>query len=511
VIQARALGLAGLTWLAMLAASPAARAYSPCEDVSVAGQPIAPNPTGGLPATVVCNAELATVSDDSAVVTWVTNRVSPSNVAWWDVTGQSTGAASGADGIYHYVEITGLKPATIYYYQIEADAGVPATPTLQSPGIFRTFDSSRLCSSPPCAPRFRFASLNDMHVGENVSGQATALPNSLPPPLAGQPIPPSFRQDSPHYWQVMNEGAVADIKKHNPAFTILKGDITAEGGNPGVDLSGDQFVLARQILDGLGGPYFAVRGNHDKRADLEKSLVFDYGVANLPPTLTVTATNVVPGYDADGHPVGDPHFDFAFSYTPAPGQTVRFIALDTWDNDHPPAGPATSAGRFTADQLTFLDEQLSTDTTSPTFIYMHHPVSEVASETAVPPIVFGVRQPDAALFLGKVRTHANVVGVLSAHTHRNWITPSALAPGVPFVETAASKEYPGGYTIYKVFEKGYIQSFYKCSTEACLEWSEETRGEYLNLYPLYTSQTGARSGSFAYDFRTREIFFAELP
>jgi 3',5'-cyclic-AMP phosphodiesterase len=464
-----------LTFALVLASAAHALAYSPCEDASVADQTIAnPLKSDSAPLTLVCNAELATVSDDSAVVTWVTNKIAPSQVDCWALDGSDC-SASGADGIYHAVEIRGLVPGTIYYYRIVSD--IPALPTLQSPGVFRTFDR-------PGDYLFSFASLNDMHVGETVSGQLTSL--------GGNPIPPSFRQDDPPYWEVMNAGSVAAIQARGAAFTIVKGDLTSDG---------TQTAQAAALLAPLAN-VFAIRGNHDKSLGAFLSGIFDPRGRPL-----ITAVN-------DHASDADPHLDFSFA-APVTGSNLSFVALDSWDNDKPlpPPSPleppnAVGGGRVTADQLEWLDHELARG--KPTFVYMHHPVSELAAVTAIPPIIFTVREPDAALFLQKIAAHPNVVGVLSGHTHRNWITQSLLAPGVPFVETAAAKEYPGGYAIYKVFSGGYIQSFHKCTTPQCLAWSEKTRGEYLNLYPLYTSQTGARNGSFAYEFATRKITSAEV-
>ena len=459
-----------------LASAVSAFAYSPCEDISVADQTIAnPLKSDSAPSTLVCNAELATVSDDSAVVTWVTNKRAPSRVECWALDGSGC-SASADDGIYHAVEITGLSPGTIYYYRIATDA-LPAAPTLQSPGIFRTFDR-------PGDYLFSFASLNDMHVGETVSGQLTSL--------GGTPVPPSFRQDDPPYWKVMNEGAVAAIQSRGVAFTIVKGDLTSDG---------TQTAQAAALLAPLAN-VFPIRGNHDKSLTAFLAEVFD--PRGRP---SITAVN-------DHAAASDPHLDFSFA-APVDGSDLFFVALDSWDNDMPVPPPiplqppnALGGGRVSADQLDWLDHELARG--KRTFVYMHHPVSEVAALTAMPPVVFTVRQPDAVLFLQKIAAHPNVVGVLSGHTHRNWITPSVLTPGVPFVETAATKEYPGGYAIYKVFTGGYIQSFHKCTTPECLAWSEETRGEYLNLYPVYTSLTGARSGSFSYDFATRQIAAPEV-
>ena len=460
----------------VLTTARAAHGYSPCEDATLGAVELAnPLRSESAPTTLVCNAELASVADDSAVVTWVTNKTAPSNVECWGLDGSDCSASSDP-GINHAVEIAGLAPGTIYYYRIATDA-LPALPTLQSPGIFRTLDR-------PGEYLYSFASLNDMHVGETVSGQLTSV--------GGNPVPPSFAQADPPYWKVMNEGAVAGIQSRGVAFTIVKGDVTSDG---------TQTAAAASMLSPLSN-VFAIRGNHDKSLP-----AFLAGVYDPRGNPSITSVN-------DHSTEADPHLDFSFA-APAGGGELFFVALDSWDNDMPlpPSAPlqppgAVGGGRFTADQLAWLDQELGRG--KHTFVYLHHPVSEIASVTAVPPVIFTVRQPDAALFLQKIAAHPNVVGVLSGHTHRNWITPSLLAPGVPFVETAASKEYPGGYTIYKVFTGGYVQTFYKCTTADCLAWSEKTRGEYFDLYPIYTSMTGARNGCFSYEFASRKLSTPEI-
>jgi 3',5'-cyclic-AMP phosphodiesterase len=57
---------------------------------------------------------------------------------------------------------------------------------------------------------------------------------------------------------------------------------------------------------------------------------------------------------------------------------------------------------------------------------------------------------------------------------------------VPYFEGAATKEYPGGCTVVRLFEGGYMVNFWKTATPDALAWSERSRGQYLNLYPYYT-------------------------
>ena len=51
-----------------------------------------------------------------------------------------------------------------------------------------------------------------------------------------------------------------------------------------------------------------------------------------------------------------------------------------------------------------------------------------------------------------------------------------------------------------------------CRAQSSLQMveSEKTRGEYFNLYPLYTSMTGARNGCFSYEFATRKLTTPEI-
>jgi hypothetical protein len=57
---------------------------------------------------------------------------------------------------------------------------------------------------------------------------------------------------------------------------------------------------------------------------------------------------------------------------------------------------------------------------------------------------------------------------------------------VDFLEVAATKEYPGGFTLLRVYQGGYMANFYKSSSTLARQWSQTSSGEYLGLYPAYT-------------------------
>ena len=145
----------------------------------------------------------------------------------------------------------------------------------------------------------------------------------------------------------------------------------------------------------------------------------------------------------------------------------------------------TGEGAMVPEQFDWLEADLAANSGVPTFVFGHHPVSEEASVTAVPPVVFTLNRADADRLEGQIAEHS-VVGVYSAHTHRNKRTASPRTPGVPYIEVAATKEYPGGYSLVRVYEGGYMLNFHKTRSDPSRAWSERSRGEYLGLYPYYT-------------------------
>jgi hypothetical protein len=62
---------------------------------------------------------------------------------------------------------------------------------------------------------------------------------------------------------------------------------------------------------------------------------------------------------------------------------------------------------------------------------------------------------------------------------------------VVFQEVAATKEYPGGFSLLRVHEGGYALNFYKTRSDLAREWSERTRGEDFGVGAgaLYQSGT----------------------
>ena len=448
--------------------------------------------------------ELVTVTDTSAVITWFTGDptapdefgrpapvAAPGRVLLGTDPNPATWVSVGehAPTPYHYVEVSGLQPGTTYYWRAES-GGVPAVPTTISNTILRPTEAPIAAPPtfttmvpPPGRELGRVAWLNDLHFGEGTSG--LAISNDQ---LPGGGLPPGFSADPDDpYWRFMSRAAVAEAQARGCTLLLANGDVTAEARPKEVE-------EARAMLDAFGtlggarhlGPgddpvYFVTRGNHD-RAHLGEL----YDACSGSEAKDCYGDAFAASYDK-----GSSHF----SVTVGTGRArYRFVGLDSNDG--------TETGVLRQGELDYLAEQLAQgDATIPLF---HHPAGDISEVLTLPPGVGGLQPADAKKFREVLARHDNVAGVYAGHTHRNIRSRSTETGSVPFFEGGAVKEYPGGYTVVRLYETGYLVNFYKTAAPECRAWSERSRGEYLGLYPYYTlGGLGDRNWSYDVDARVR--------
>ncbi|GAC1441205.1 MAG: hypothetical protein NVSMB55_08330 [Mycobacteriales bacterium] len=464
-----------LRYTALVSATfPAARLLAP--DWALAEQ-------AGPGQAVPINLELVTVSDTDAVMTWFTGdptmldafgRPTPVAAPGRVLIGTSpdvrTWKAVGAHSPtpYHYVEVRGLRPGTTYYWRAESN-GLPAVPTVvtrtdpatgSAPPVFTTL------VPPPGREIARVAWLNDLHFGEQVAGLAygnSSLPRGGLPP--GFPVDPKDP-----YWRFMGRGAVQEARARGCQLLLANGDLSSEA---------EPAALAecRSTLDAfgrLGGTefirpgdaprYFVTRGNHDRWH------------SGAPHTGCEPKGNGL--YDCfddgfrDGFVRGTQHFSVAIGDDKA---RYRFVGLDSNDG--------ATTGVLGKGELDFLAAVLAKgDATIPLF---HHPASATASLSNAAPVVGGLDVRDAEVFRQLLAKHDNTAGVYAGHTHRNNLSRDTETGRLPYFEGGAVKEYPGGYTVVRMFDSGYMVNFYKTSTPEARAWSERSRGEYLGTSPSY--------------------------
>jgi 3',5'-cyclic AMP phosphodiesterase CpdA len=428
------------------------------------------NPSSGL---LVTDLEVVTVAATSAVVTWFSG-----SAAQVDRYGSAAPVEADTELLlgepgrprtlrtvlhdttptaYHHAEVGGLEPGRTYAFEARS-AGAAAAPTaLQFPGSGGSADSPGILTTlraPPGRHLFTLALANDLHIGETTSGIVTG------------DFPPGFRQDEglPAYPEVMLGALLDDLRRPDRAADrlLVAGDLTAEAEPRDV-------ARARALLDGfgpLGSDYFVTRGNHDRPH------VGDAWAGCGP----------LPGARHHRDCWGDGFSRPRQRLFSAEVGGLRVVGLDTTTLDLP-------GGTLEEQQLAELAALLRDEPERPTLVLGHHPVTYESAVTAAGGPDFNL---DQAVARRLETLYAAAPGVFlhhSGHTHRNRRT---FAPGrreVEFLEVAATKEYPGGYSLLRVHTGGYQVSFYKTRTDLARRWSQRTRGQYLGLYPAYTLGT----------------------
>lgn len=303
------------------------------------------------------------------------------------------------------VRIEHLEPATPYEVEIEVDGA-------EAPARDRYFpDRVETLPAPEAAETARFATLNDLHFGEPRFGGTLLANGDYGPETPGFP---SVRADDTEvpYWRFMNEDAIAEIDAAGVDATIIKGDI-ADVGRP------EQFVAAREAFAKLSMPWHAFLGNHDYYGRLDGLEVDGYALLGQPP-----APRAV---DLGGW---------------------RLLLLET-------ALPGEHHGVFDRDRLEWLGRALeeTRESATPTLVLMHHqPVPPEHADSY--PNTIGIRPEHSLDLFHLLGAHPQLQGVLIGHTHRNRVRRYRASGRLPFVEVNCTKDYPGGYAVYRLFEDG---------------------------------------------------------
>ena len=133
-------------------------------------------------------------------------------------------------------------------------------------------------------------------------------------------------------------------------------------------------------------------------------------------------------------------------------------------------------------QLEWLDA-VAGDATGAVFVFGHHQPWAPGSERNE--TYFGINPDDSEALAAVVARRENIVGYFSGHTHRNRVRRFRAARDVPFVEIACTKDYPGAWAEYRVYEGGYTQVVRRAAAPAAMAWSEKTRVMFAGLYRDY--------------------------
>lgn len=271
-----------------------------------------------------------------------------------------------------------------------------------------------------------FATVNDVHFGEDVCGI-----------IEGSDVGPVFRSapGDPPYPEVMNRAAVTEIVALEPDAVVVKGDLTSNG-------TAEEYDAFRAVYEPpFGDRLHVIRGNHES-----------YNHA--------------------------PYAAEPFQEITLPGVTLA--VLDT-------SVDGLVAGTVTADQLDWLDE-LGARADRPVLVFGHHHLGDRAS-TEKADRTFGIDVDASEALLAVVARRPAVRGYFAGHTHRNRVRRFAATGDVPWVEVACVKDYPGAWAEYRVHADGIVQIEHRISTPDALAWTEQTRHMYGGLYRDYAFGT----------------------
>jgi predicted phosphodiesterase len=269
------------------------------------------------------------------------------------------------------------------------------------------------------------ATANDVHFGEVECGRLGDLGDTeLGPILRSEP-------GEPPYPEVMNGAVIDEMRALDPDVVIVKGDLT----DAGVEGEFEDFLEA---YGALGERMQWVRGNHDVKTDPEFAAGYAPYAVHLDGMTLAVVDTVVPGSDR---------------------------------------------GQLSADQVAWLDE-LAGSVTTPVLVFGHHHVWNLGADHRSG-TYFGINPDDSEALAAVVARRENIAGYFAGHTHRNRVRRFPAARAVPFVEVACTKDYPGSWAEYRVYEGGYTQMVRRLAAPEAMAWSEKTRHMFAGLYRDY--------------------------
>jgi 3',5'-cyclic AMP phosphodiesterase CpdA len=226
------------------------------------------------------------------------------------------------------------------------------------------------------------------------------------------------------YPEVMSAAVVADVARLDPDAVVVKGDLTDDGH----DVDYDRFLAVWG--EPFGERLVHVRGNHDAYRG-QSFAAWPYQARVL-----------------DG---------------------VTLAVLDT-------ARTGEVGGAVSDEQLTWLDA-LAADADQPVVVLGHHPGWNAG---ALPhPGLQGLSADDTDRLLELFARRPRLACYLAGHTHRNH---RQVLSGVPFVEVACVKDFPGGWAEYRVHERGIAQVFHRATAPPAVAWAERTRAMFAGYY-----------------------------
>ncbi|MDP9069799.1 MAG: metallophosphoesterase [Actinomycetota bacterium] len=305
--------------------------------------------------------------------------------------------------------LEGLPPATTLHLTLRRPGGRP-----------RRVARFRTLAPPPGEQLCRFATVNDLHIGERHFGVLRRIKEEPRP--GRQP-----------YATRCAGSALSEAVAWGAQLIVAKGDLTYHG-RP------QQWEEVARMLGSLPVPVEAMLGNHDvgRKAVDGRATLAAHGI-----TLVEEArSRDLPG--------------------------LRIVLADT-------AVPRKSGGRVGDRQRRRLADLLAA-APGPAFLAMHHYPQRFQFPTAYPR---GIPGDEARALLETVIRSNPATLVTAGHSHRN--RRHSHGPLV-VSEIGATMHYPGAWAGYAVHEGGIRQVVRRVAAPEAMEWTDRTRRALLGLW-----------------------------
>jgi 3',5'-cyclic AMP phosphodiesterase CpdA len=267
---------------------------------------------------------------------------------------------------------------------------------------------------PPGRLLSKFATISDCHIGERSVGLFKQLrdPRPRPPGLAPYPVRCA-------------RAAIAATESWGAELIVAKGDLTRVGEPAEV-------YQAVDVLSSASVPVEVILGNHDVRSGID--------VAAMISACGLRASKAGRARDLPG---------------------VRLIL------GHSPL-PDRHAGAITADEAAEL-VRLAGEAPGPVAVALHHPPSRFPVHTYYPP---AIAWRDTTRLVNGLAAANPAALMLAGHTHRN---RRYLVGGLTVAEVGSTKDYPGQWAGYSVYEGGIRQVVFRVAEPSAIAWTETTR------------------------------------
>lgn len=369
------------------------------------------------------------VDHESIQLTWGSLAAGPVEVTCGDqVLNIEHQGGAGA------VDIQGLAAGTAYTITVDSAEDGPQQTI-----------AARTAAKPPGEQLFRLATVSDLHLGSARwgffktmtevdradqpdhdaidPGQLRAIGRSVEPVPEPGRAPGPWRL--PHAWRCAL-AAVEHAGQWGARLLVLKGDLAQHETEECFDHVGALVDAFPEL------PMVAIPGNHD----------VDNGGERLPRALGSRQVKMV--HDVE-------HCDL-------PG--LRLIVANT-------AVPNSGRGSIEPVAATILERARDTD--RPILLLIHQQLQATRSPRYWP---IGIPAPESTRFLDELDRLPQPVVVSSGHTHRNRIRRHG---SVTLTEVASTKDWPGVWAGYDVFEGGLVQSVRRTRDRPVLAWQEYSR------------------------------------